>query len=177
MAEGNDPRPRAGERELVLTRTFDAPRALVFRAWTEPEHLRRWFGPRGWTLTACTRDLRVGGVWRYCLRGPGGEDVWGRAVYREITPPERLVYTDSFADAAGNPVEPTRYGFGPDFPREVLVTVTFEERDGQTRLTLRVATGAAPDAEREAARWGWGESLDRLAEALADGGSGRRQRS
>jgi uncharacterized protein YndB with AHSA1/START domain len=177
MAEGNDPRPAARERELVVTRTFDAPRALVFRAWTEPEHLRRWFGPRGWTLTVCTIDLRPGGIWHYCMRGPGGEESWGRAVYREITPPERLVYTDSFSDAAGNVVEPTRYGLSPDFPREMLVTVTFEARDGKTLVTLRLAFGTTPDAERQAVQWGWGESLDRLAETLAGDGSASRQRS
>ena len=172
MAEGNEARPDA--RELVVTRTFAAPRALVFRAWTEPAHLRRWFGPRGWTLTACTVDLRPGGIWHYCMRGPGGEEVWGRAVYREITPPARLVYTDSFADAAGNPVEPTRYGQSPGSPGEVLVTVTFEERDGKTVVTLRLAAGTMPDADREAVQQGWGESLDRLVETLAGDGSERR---
>jgi uncharacterized protein YndB with AHSA1/START domain len=177
MAEGHDPHPAAGGRELVVTRTFDAPRALVFRAWTEPEHLRRWWGPRGWTLTVCTVDLRPGGVWHYCMRGPLGEETWGRAVYREITPPERLVFTDSFSDAVGNLVEPTSYGSGPDFPREVLVTVTVDERDGKTLVTLRLAVGAMPDAEREAVQWGWGEALDRLAETLAGDGCASRQRS
>jgi uncharacterized protein YndB with AHSA1/START domain len=177
MAEGHDPRPGAGKRELVLTRTFAAPRALVFRAWTEPEHLQRWLGPRGWTMTDCTIDLRPGGVWHYCLRGARGEETWGRAVYREISPPARLVFTDSFADAAGNLVEPTRYGMSPSYPGEVLVTVTFDERDGQTLLTLRLTVEAMPDAEREGFQHGWGETLDRLAEALPDDRSERRQDS
>jgi uncharacterized protein YndB with AHSA1/START domain len=170
MAEGNDPRPEAGARALVVTRLVDAPRARVVRAWTAPAHLRRWWGPRGWTLTVCTLDLRPGGVWHSGLRGPGGEESWGRAVYREIVPPERLVYTDRFSDAAGKLVEPTRYGLSPGFPKEALVTVTFEEHDGQTRLTLRLAVGTGPEAEREAVQQGWGETLDRLAEALADDG-------
>ncbi|MFN8514237.1 MAG: SRPBCC domain-containing protein [Chloroflexia bacterium] len=177
MAEGHDPRPAAGEREIVIARTFDAPRTLIFRVWTEPEHLRRWFGPLGSTLTVCTIDLRPGGIWHYCLRDSSGAETWGRAVYREIIPPERLVFADSFSDAAGHLVEPTRYGMSPGYPGEVLVTVTFDERDGKTLLTLRLAIETAPGAEREAFRQGWNESLDRLAEALPStrdvGGDGR----
>ena len=156
------------EQELVITRVFAAPRQLVWKAWTEPERLMRWWGPNRYTLPVCTVDLRPGGIWRYCMRGPEGEEYWGKAVYREIVAPERLVSTDSFSDAAGNLVEPTHYGMSPGFAAEALVTVTFEEREGKTTLTLRCALGAASSTDRENARQGWSESFERLAEALDD---------
>ena len=142
--------------ELVMTRVFDAPPELVWKASTEPAHVVRWWGPKGWTLPVCEIDLRPGGVWRYCMRGPGGEESCGRAVYREIVEPERLVYTDSFADAEGNSVE--------GMP-EMLITATFEEHEGGTKLTNR--TRFASVAELEAilamgAVQGMTETWDRL---------------
>src|SRR5437870_13759861 len=84
------------DREIVLTRVFDAPRRLVFDAFSKPELLKRWFGPRGWSLVVCEVDLRVGGGFRFVLRGPDGRDIGMRGVYREIVPPERSVHVDSF---------------------------------------------------------------------------------
>jgi uncharacterized protein YndB with AHSA1/START domain len=114
-------------RELVVTRVFDAPRELVFRVWTEPERVRRWWGPEGFTMPYCDIDLRPGGIFLRCMRSPEGQDFWVTGVFREIVAPERLVITDSFADAEGNVVPPAPYGVGPDMPLERLVTVTFEE--------------------------------------------------
>ncbi|MFP5247503.1 MAG: SRPBCC domain-containing protein, partial [Thermoanaerobaculia bacterium] len=122
---------------VVVTREFDAPRELVFRAWTEREHLLRWFAPKTFTTPYCSVDLRVGGMFHYCMRTPEGQDIWGRGVYREIVAPERLVFVDSFADEQGNAAEPARYGTSADYPFETLVTVTFEERDGKTLVTVR----------------------------------------
>ena len=154
------------ERELVITRVFDAPRDLVFRAWTEPEHLMRWWGPKGFTTPFCTVDLRPGGVFHYCMRSPEGGDVWGRGVYREIVAPERLVYTDAFADEKGNPVEPARYGMSAGHPRETRVAVTFTEHHGKTKVTLH---HSIPESfpERSGIQQGWTEMLDRLAAELA----------
>lgn len=163
MTQGPSPRPAPGESELVITRVLDAPRALVFKAWTEPEHLKHWWGPAGWTLTVCEVDLRPGGVWFYGMRGSGGEESWGRAVYREIVVPERIVYIDSFSDAHGNPVAPADIGLSAGWPTEMLVTVTFAEQDGKTTLTCRVTAGTAPAAEREMVQQGWSETLDQLA--------------
>lgn len=94
---------------LVLERTFDAPRELVFSMFKEPEHLKRWWGPRGWEVTVCTVDFRPGGVWHYCMKcmdaNQGdfyGTESWGKQVYQEIVEPERIVYVDSFSDAEGN---------------------------------------------------------------------------
>ena len=89
-----------GDREIVMTRVFDAPRDLVFDALTKPELLKRWFGPHGWTLTECEVDLRVGGAWRFFSHGPGGRTMGMRGVYREIARPERIQYTESFDEFA-----------------------------------------------------------------------------
>jgi uncharacterized protein YndB with AHSA1/START domain len=153
----------SAQGEIVITRVLDAPRGLVFEAWTEPEHVKRWWGPNGFTTPVVRIDLRPGGVWHNCMRSPDGRDYWSRGVYREIVKPERIVTTDSFADAEGNRVEPTEYGMSASWPSEALLTVTFDEHDGRTRLTLRHAVGGAPAPEREMCQQGWSESLDRLA--------------
>ncbi|MBI4082130.1 MAG: SRPBCC domain-containing protein [Candidatus Lambdaproteobacteria bacterium] len=161
------------DRELVITRTFAAPRSLVFKAWTEPEALMRWWAPKGCITPFCTVDLRPGGSFHYCMRLPEGRDIWGLGVYREIVEPERLVYADSFADERGNRVLPAHYGMSVGYPPETLVTVTFAEHDGSTTLTLRHSVlDSFP--EREGIRQGWSEMLDRLAEDLALGPGGRR---
>ncbi len=113
------------DRELVLTRVFDAPRSLVFEALTRPELLKRWFGVfGGWSLVVCEVDLRVGGAYRYLWRGPDGPDMGMSGVYREVVPPERLVATESFDE--------------PWYPGGALVTTTLVERGGRTTLTTTV---------------------------------------
>ena len=148
---------RPAEREIVITRVFDAPRDRVFKAWTEPERVMRWWGPNGFTTPVCKIDLRPGGVFHNCMRSPEGRDFWSKGVYREIVAPERIVCTDFFSDAEGNLVQPTQYGLSPDWPEkekrlvftsaaldnegnplfEVLNTVTFAEQDGKTTQTPR----------------------------------------
>jgi len=146
------------DREVVLTRVFDAPRALVFEAFTKPEHLRRWFGPRGFTLPVCEIDLRPGGAWNYVLRGPDGGEMGMRGVYREVVPPERIVSTEAY-DIPG-------MGWTP----ESVVTTTLDERNGKTTLTSRVLYQSIEhrdghvNAGMEA---GASETFDRLAELLA----------
>lgn len=154
------------DREIVLTRVFDAPRELVFKAWTDPAHLMRWWAPKGCTTPFCKVDLRPGGKFHYCMRLPEGREIWGMGIYREIVVPSRLVYADSFADAQGNPVPPAHYGMSASHPAESLVTVTFEEHEGKTWLTLRHAIPVSVE-ERKGTEQGWGEMLDRLTEDLA----------
>ena len=155
------------DAELVITRVFDAARELVFKAWTEPERLKRWWGPKGFTTPFCAVDLREGGVFLYCMRSPEGRDFWGRGVFREIVVPERIVLAMSFADAEGNAVPATHYGMGPGWPPEALLTVAFEEEAGKkTRVTLRYE-GVPPGAEGDGTRRGWSEMLDGLAGYLA----------
>lgn len=171
MATGSTPATGPAEREhvthqeLVITRVFDAPPALVWKAWTEPEQVKRWWGSKVFTSPFCKIDLRVGGTYLYCMRSPDGKDYWSTGVYREIVPPERIVYTDSFADEKGSVVPATHYGLSPDFPLEMLLTVTFEEHDGKTELTLR-HNGIPPGADSDNTRQGWNESLDKLVENL-----------
>ncbi len=140
---------------LTITRVIDAPRALVFRAWTDAALAARWWGPRGFTATECRIDARVGGAYRTVMRSPDGTEHRQRGVCRDVIPPERLVFTFAWEDAQG--------GLGP----ETLVTVTLAEEGGKTRLTLRhegFETSTARDGHQE----GWGSALERLAEAVAD---------
>lgn len=151
---------------LEVTRVFDAPAAQVFRAWTEAEEVKRWWGPNGFTTPECSIDLRPGGVWHLCMRAADGKDYWSRGVYREIVDGEKLVTTDSFSDEQGNVVPPTRYGMGDDWPAETELTVVFSGMGAKTNLTLR---HGIPDAlvDSSGAREGWSQSLDRLATHLA----------
>jgi uncharacterized protein YndB with AHSA1/START domain len=142
------------DREIVLTRVFDAPRRMVFDAFTKPELLKRWFGPRGWSLVVCEVDLKVGGKWRFVLRGPDAKDMGMSGVYREIVPPERTVHMESF----------------DDYPGESQVTGVFVEQGGKTTLT---ATVLYPSKEvrdiviKSGMEHGAAESYDKLAELLA----------
>ena len=148
-------------RELIIERVFDAPRELVFKAWTDRAHLVHWWGPKGWTLPVCNMDFRPGGTWHYCMRGPEGEESWGKAVYREIVEPERLVYVDVFSDAEGNTA---------DGMPQMLITVEFAEEGGKTRVTSRTQFATLEDLEsllEMGVAQGVTETWDRLAEHLA----------
>lgn len=153
------------EDEIVITRLFDAPRDLVWTAWTEPEFVMEWWGPKDYTSPSAKIDLRVGGKYLFCMRSPEGKDFWSTGVYREIEKPGRIVCTDSFADEKGNVVPATYYGMSPDFPAEMLMTVTFEIQAGRTRLTLRHA-GIPPGEMMDLTRAGWNESLDKFESVL-----------
>jgi uncharacterized protein YndB with AHSA1/START domain len=143
------------EREIAMTRVFNAPRSLVFDALTKPELLERWYGPRGWSLVVCEIDLRVGGVWRFVTRRPDGKQIGQRGVYREIVRPERLVNTESWEDWN---------------PGEVLVTTVLVEQGGETTFTstLLFPSQEVRDTLLESGMTsGAAETYDRLAEYLA----------
>lgn len=131
--------PELEAQELVITRIFDAPRELVFRAWTDPALIALWWGPKYFTAPVCMVELHEGGRYLYCMRSPEGQNFWSTGIYTEIVEPERIVYSDSLADADGNIVPPAHYGMDGNWPLELLVTVTFEEHDGKTTLTPRQA--------------------------------------
>jgi uncharacterized protein YndB with AHSA1/START domain len=159
------------ERPFVISRTFDAPRELVWKAWTERDRLMQWFGPKGFTMTRATLDLRPGGVFHYCLRTPEGKDMWGKFIYREIDPPERIVLVNSFSDEKGGL---TRHPMSPTWPREMLTTTTLTEHGGKTTLTIQwVPLNATEeerktfDTSRDGMRQGWSGTFDQLAEYLA----------
>jgi uncharacterized protein YndB with AHSA1/START domain len=128
----------------------------------------RWWAPEGCTTPFCKVDLRPGGGFHYCMRLPDGREIWGLGIYREIVVPERIVYTDTFADAEGKPVPPAYYGMSAGHPSESLVTVTFAEHGGKTKLTL-LHTISQSVEEREGTEQGWNQMFDRLAAYLAKG--------
>ncbi len=146
------------ERELTITRILDAPRALVFKAWTEAGHLAQWWGPKGFTNPVCEIDLRPGGALRIVMRAPDGAEYPMKGIFREIVPPERLVFTNIAVDAAGNSL------------LEGLTTVTFAEHGAKTKLTLQTrAVALVAQAERMVGGMeaGWTQSIDRLAAYVA----------
>ena len=154
------------ERAIVITRIFEAPRALVWKAWTDPESCKRWWGPKNFTTPVCKIDLRVGGTYLNCMRSAEGQDYWSTGVYRKIEPPSLLVCTDSFADEQGNVVPASHYGMSGEWPLELLVTVMLEEEDAMTRLILR-HVGIPAGEMSQMCEAGWNESFDKLAESLA----------
>jgi uncharacterized protein YndB with AHSA1/START domain len=166
MTRENSGAPRPADTDLVITRVFHAPRSLVFKAWTEPERLMRWWAPKGCTTPYCTVDLRPGGKFHYCMRVPEGREIWALGVYREVVVPERIVYIDSFADAEGNPVSPKHYGMSDSHPAEMLVTVLFSDHEGGTKVTLRHSIPESVE-ERTGTEQGWNEMLDRLADLVS----------
>ena len=168
MAERTDAPATAKEGVLVIERAFDAPRELVWKAWSDPELAKRWWGPKNFTSPAAEIDFRVGGKYLLAMQSPdfnNGEPIWSTGVYREIVPYERIVCTDCFADEKGNVVPATHYGMTEDFPLEMLVTVEFEEVGGKTKMTLRHEGLPAGDTLQGAGA-GWNESFDKLAESL-----------
>jgi len=122
--------------ELVITRVFAAPCERVWRAWTEPEWIRRWWGPKGFTAPATEIDVRVGGRYRHCIRSANGMEIWSAGEVRVLIPMEHCVITDSFADADGNAVPAACYGFAEGWPLEQMVDLTFEDQGEKTKLTL-----------------------------------------
>ena len=155
---------------ITITRVFDAPRDIVWKAWTDPEYYKRWWGPKNFTAPVSKIDLRVGGKYLSCMRGPDGKDYWSTGVYREIVPMERLVVTDSFADEKGNIVPASHYGMAGEFPLELLVTVTLEDLAGKTKMTVK-HEGIPAGMMRELTETGWNESFDKLADLIVTKGT------
>jgi uncharacterized protein YndB with AHSA1/START domain len=142
-----------GEASVTLTRVFDAPRILVWKAWTDPRMMAQWFGPRGFTNPVCELDVRVGGSLRIVMRGPDGNDYPMKGVFREVIVPKVLVFTNIATDNNGKHL------------LEGETTVTFAEKDGKTTLTLKThAVGLEPIAPQMLAGMeaGWTQSIDKL---------------
>jgi uncharacterized protein YndB with AHSA1/START domain len=129
--------------EFVITRTFDAPQNLVWKAYTEQEHLTKWWGPKGTTTKVVKLDFRVGGIFHYCMNTTDGHKMWGKFIYREIVPQTKLVFVVSFSDESGGF---TRHPMAPTWPLETLNTVTFSEHNGKTTITI---TGIPINASAE----------------------------
>lgn len=143
------------DREILLTRVYDAPRELVFDAWTHPEHVARWWGPRGFTITTHEMDVRAGGAWRFIMHGPDGTDYDNEIIYSEVTRPERLIYGHGQRDGIA----------------WFNVSATFIEEDGKTRVTMHTvfptAEARTMAIEQRGAIEGAKQTMERLAEFLA----------
>ena len=147
----------SGDREIVLTRVLEAPRELVWRAWTDPKQVPQWWGPRGFATTTHKMEVTPGGVWRFVMHGPDGRDYQNKITYLEVARPERLVY---------------KHGGEEDLePVQFQTTVTFEDVGGQTKVTLRMVFPSAEERDRVVKEYGAIEggrqTLDRLSEHLA----------
>ena len=155
-------------KPFVISRVFDAPCDRVWKAWTEVEQLKQWWGPKGFVVTHCKLDLRPGGTMHYCLRAPDGSDMWGRFAYREIVKPERLVWINSFSDKDGGV---TFHPMMPGWPREMHTTVTFKDLGGkktEVTVTWLPVDGSTElerqtfDAGRPSMTMGWTGTLDQF---------------
>lgn len=165
MAEGNNP------QEFVISRVFDAPRDLVWKVFTNAEHMKHWWGPKGFKVIASKMDLRVGGTYHYGMQASDGSPMWGMMRYREITPPSRIVFVNSFSDEAGGI---TRHPMAPTWPLEMLSVFSFEDLGGKTKFTVNWSPLNATEEERAtfaaghgSMTQGWTGTMDQLAAYLA----------
>jgi len=155
-----------GSFEFVIEREFPVPRDTMFALWTDCAHLKNWFGPKGFPMTHCSNDLRIGGMLHYCLKTPNGEEMWGRWIYCEIAPPARLEVISSFSDAQGGI---TRHPWSADWPLQTRSVTAFVERNSGTLVTVRWSVWEATSAEARAfeesaddMRQGWGGTFEQL---------------
>ena len=157
------------KKELSVTRLLNAPIDLVWKTWTEAEHILRWWGPKDYTSPTCKIDLRVGGKYLFCMRAPayqGGQDFYSTGVFQKIVPQERLEFTQCLSDPQGNVLDPVQVGMPPDFPKETFMVVVFKAVGAKTELTI---TGSdwREGQMFEMAVMGWNQSLDKMEQALA----------
>jgi len=155
------------KERMVITRVFDAPRALVWKAWTDPKYVMQWWGPKGFTAPVCQIDFRVGGKFLCCMRTPDGQDFWNGGEYHEIVPHEKIVYSLYFANSKGNKVEPEQYGIEHEAIPDARDMVLFEDfGNGQTKLTL-IGNETMEQAQTSGQVEGWNQILDKVAEVIA----------
>jgi uncharacterized protein YndB with AHSA1/START domain len=162
-----DQMTNAPSKDFVISRVFDAPRELVWKCFTEPERMKQWWGPKGVKVVASKMDLRVGGTYHYGMETPDGKTMWGKFVYREIVPPEKLVFINSFSDEKGGI---TRHPMAPSWPLEMLSVFTFEEQPGgKTKFTVRWSPHNPSKEERKtfdaghaSMTQGWSGTMEKL---------------
>jgi uncharacterized protein YndB with AHSA1/START domain len=161
-------KPTLHETErMTVTRIFDAPRELVWRAWTDPRYVMQWWGPKGFTSPVCTIDFRVGGKFLCCMRSPEGQEFWNAGEYHEIIPHEKIVSSMYFADAQGNKVEAADYGIEHEAIEGAYDVTLFEDSgEGQTKLTF-IGNESAEEAKNSGQMEGWGQVLDKFGSVVA----------
>jgi uncharacterized protein YndB with AHSA1/START domain len=152
---------------MVVTRVFDAPRELVWKAWTDPKYVMQWWGPKGFTAPVCKIDFRVGGKFLCCMKAPDGQEFWNGGEYYEIVPHQKIVYSMYFADPQGNKVEPAQYGIEHEAIEGARDMVTFEDiGNGRTKLTL-IGNESMESAKNSGQLEGWNEIFDKVAAVVA----------
>jgi len=164
-----EPKGNEIKEDLVVTRIIDAPLEMVWKAWTEPEQVMRWWGPKYYTSPTCKIDLREGGKYIFCMRAPkeqGGQDSYTAGVYKKIVPMERLEFTQGLADKDGNRIDPAQAGMPPDFPKELLTTVLFKAKGEMTELTITEYDWPVSQMYVYSLA-GMHQSIDKLVEAFA----------
>jgi uncharacterized protein YndB with AHSA1/START domain len=153
---------------MRITRVFDAPRELVWKAWTDPKYVMQWWGPKGFTAPVCKMDVRVGGKSLCCMKTPDGQEFWNGIEYHEIVPYEKIVSSMYFADAQGNKVEPEAYGIEHESIEGAFDVTLFEDiGNGQTRLT-HIGNEPMESAKNSGQLEGWNQILDKIADVLAE---------
>jgi uncharacterized protein YndB with AHSA1/START domain len=158
----NNKQEEAGANDVRITRVFNAPREMVFKAWTDPAQLIKWYAPTGCEISFSELNVEQGGVFHSCILIPDGKECWCKGIYKEVKFPERLVHTMAVADENGNLISAAEAGMDPDWPNETTLTVTFEEQsDGKTKLSLH-QTVSETLAKRTGAYPSWIIMFDRL---------------
>lgn len=153
---------------MTITRTFDAPRELVWKAWTDPKYVSQWWGPKDFTTPVCKMDFRVGGKFLYCMKSPDGQEFWNAGEYHQIVPYEKIVLSMYFADAEGNKVDPEHYGMQHEAIEDAHDVVTFEDLgNGRTKVTF-IGNETMEEAAKSGQVEGWNQILDKVAEVLAE---------
>jgi uncharacterized protein YndB with AHSA1/START domain len=158
------------KEDLVVTRIIDAPLEMVWKAWTDPEQVKRWWGPKNYISPSCEIDLRVGGRYIFCMRAPedqGGQDSYTSGLYSRIVPMERLEFTQSLSDRDGNRINPITIGMPPDFPEEIRTVVVFKAKGSMTELTITEYDWPVSQMYVYSLA-GLHQSIDKLAESLAN---------
>ena len=152
---------------MVVTRVFDAPRELIWKAWTDPKYVMQWWGPKGFTSPSCTIDFREGGKFHCCMRAPDGQEFWNAGEYHEIVPHEKIVYSMYFSDSHGNKVESEDIGIEHEAIDGAYDVVTFEDvGNGRTRLTL-IGNETMENAIKSGQAEGWNQILEKFTAVVA----------
>jgi uncharacterized protein YndB with AHSA1/START domain len=158
--------------EFIILRVYNVPRGTLWEAWTVPDIMAKWWGPKGFIVGKYTMDLRPGGTYHYSMKSPDGSEMWGKFVYKEVTKPEKLVFVNSFSDAQ---CDITRHPFSPTWPLETLSTMLFSEENGKAKITIKWSPINASEEEIKtfadgmaSMQQGWTGTLDQLEEYLSN---------
>lgn len=153
---------------MVITRVFDAPREVVWKAWTDPKYVMQWWGPKGFTAPVCRMDVRVGGKSVYCMKSPEGKEFWNGVEYHEVVPYEKIVSSMYFSDAEGNKIEPAELGMEYEAIEGAFDVTLFEDLgDGRTKLTY-IGNEPMQSAKESGQLEGWNQIFDKLAAVVTD---------